>query len=132
MTAPFPPAVPEIPVSSIDKAVNYYTQNLGFTFDWGDEAGGIAGISKGDSRIFLTNAPFRCMHGNAGVVVVWFNVNSKKEVDELHEEWARTNVKIVSPPEDKPWLLREFTAADPDGNHFRVFYDFRHEARGAA
>jgi hypothetical protein len=24
----------------------------------------------------------------------------------------------------KPWGLHEFTAADPDGNLFRVFYDF--------
>ena len=125
MAAQFPSAVPEIPVSSIDKALSYYTKNLGFTLDWGDEAGGIAGISKGGSRIFLANAAFRSMHGNAGTVVIWFNVNSKEEVDELHKEWTKSQVKIVSPPEDKPWLLREFTAADPDGNHFRVFYDFR-------
>jgi uncharacterized glyoxalase superfamily protein PhnB len=127
MAAQFPSAVPEIPVSSIEKALSYYTKNLGFTLDWGDEAGGIAGISKGDSRIFLANASFRSMHGNAGTVVIWFNVNSKQEVDELHKEWTQSQVKIVSPPEDKPWLLREFTAADPDGNHLRVFYDFRRD-----
>ena len=33
--------------------------------------------------------------------------------------------KIVSEPEDKPWKLREFMAADLDGNLIRVFYDFR-------
>jgi hypothetical protein len=27
-------------------------------------------------------------------------------------------------PESKSWGLHEFTAADPDGNLFRVFYDF--------
>jgi hypothetical protein len=32
--------------------------------------------------------------------------------------------KVVSQPEDKPWKLHEFTAADPDGNLLRVFYDF--------
>jgi hypothetical protein len=31
---------------------------------------------------------------------------------------------IVSGPESKPWGLHEFTAKDPDGNIFRVFYDF--------
>ncbi|NUS60381.1 MAG: hypothetical protein HOQ01_05485, partial [Lysobacter sp.] len=31
---------------------------------------------------------------------------------------------IVARPESKPWKLREFTAADRDGNLFRVFYDF--------
>ena len=33
--------------------------------------------------------------------------------------------KTISEPEDKPWKLREFIAADPDGNLIRVFYDFR-------
>ncbi len=125
MPSQFPPAVSEVPVGSIDKALAYYTKNLGFTHDWGDETGGIAGISKGDSRIFLTNPEFRSMHGNAGTVVIWFNVNSKEEVDDLHKEWTQSQAKIISPPEDKRWLLREFTAADPDGNHLRVFFDFK-------
>jgi hypothetical protein len=30
----------------------------------------------------------------------------------------------LSAPEEKPWKLFEFTAADEDGNVFRVFYDF--------
>lgn len=34
---------------------------------------------------------------------------------------------IVSAPEPKPWKLHEFTAADLDGNLFRVFYDFAWE-----
>ena len=37
--------------------------------------------------------------------------------------------KIVSGPEDKPWKLREFTAADPDGNLIRVFYGFRRDIK---
>ncbi len=34
---------------------------------------------------------------------------------------------IVEGVEDKPWHLREFRAADPDGNQLRVFYDFNWE-----
>ena len=41
MTLPAP--VPEIPAANIDKAAAYYVNTLGFTFDWGDEQGGIAG-----------------------------------------------------------------------------------------
>jgi uncharacterized glyoxalase superfamily protein PhnB len=55
------------------------------------------------------------------------NLNSKAEVDELFAEWNAAQAKIVSEPEDKPWKLREFTAADPDGNRIRVFYDFRRD-----
>ena len=59
MNSEFPAAVPEIPVSDIDKAADYYENNLGFTLDWGGEDGGIAGISRGHCRMFLTNPAFR-------------------------------------------------------------------------
>lgn len=118
----FPPAVPEMPVASIDAAVDYYVHKLGFTLDWGDEAGGIAGISRGDCRLFLTNDAFR--KGSAGRVVIWLNVSGKSEVDALYAEWERSGAMLKSEPEDKPWMLREFTAMDLDGNLLRVFYDF--------
>ena len=35
MLAHFPKAVPEIPVSNVDKAAEYYQGVLGFSFDWG-------------------------------------------------------------------------------------------------
>ena len=120
----FPAAIPEIPVHNVEEAAAYYVSKLGFTFDWGDDEGGIGGISRGDSRIFLTNAPFRAGHGNAGSVVIWINLNSKAEVAALHAEWQAAGAKIVSEPEDKPWKLHEFLVADLDGNQIRVFYDF--------
>jgi len=46
-------------------------------------------------------------------------------VDALFAPWKAAEAKIVSHPEDKPWKLREFMAADLDGNLIRVFYDFR-------
>ena len=126
----FPGAVPEIPVSDVDTAGAYYQNQLGFTVDWGGEDGGIAGISKGSCRMFLTNRAFREHHGNAAPVLVWLNLNSKQEVDDLYEQWSRSRARIVSPPESKPWNLHEFTVADLDGNLFRVFYDFSWETRG--
>jgi uncharacterized glyoxalase superfamily protein PhnB len=120
----FPAAVPEIPAASIDKAVAYYVNTLGFTLDWGDEQGGIAGISRRSCRLFITNRSFRASYGNTGPVVFWLNLASKAQVDELFAEWKSRHATIVKEPEDKPWKLREFTAADMDGNLIRVFYDF--------
>jgi len=40
---------------------------------------------------------------------------SKAEVDELVAQWKATQAKILSEPEDKPWKLREFMAADLSG-----------------
>jgi len=120
----FPAAVPEIPVTDINAALDYYERKFGFNIDWGGAEGGIAGISKGDCRMFLTDRDFRAHHGNAPPVVVWLNLNSKQEVDELYEIWKASEARIISAPESKPWKLHEFTASDPDGNLFRVFYDF--------
>ena len=80
----------------------------------------IGGTTKGacrhlqNCRLLITNP-----------ILFWLNLNSNAEVDELFAHWKAAQAKIVSEPEDKPWKLREFMAADLDGNLIRVFYDFR-------
>ncbi|HEV2948610.1 MAG TPA: VOC family protein [Gemmataceae bacterium] len=127
MRQELPGAVPEIPVNNVDAAAAYYQSRLGFSKDWGNEEGGIAQVSNGNCRIFLTNRAFREHYRNAAPVLIWLNLNSKKEVDDLYETWSRCQARIVSAPESKPWKLHEFTAADLDGNLLRVFYDFAWE-----
>jgi uncharacterized glyoxalase superfamily protein PhnB len=131
MLTHFPKAVPEIPVSNIENAANYYVNVLGFRLDWGNDDGGIGGISQGACRMFLTNASFREHYGTGGPVMVWLNLNNKGEVDELYDRWKQAGAKIVAEPEDKPWHLREFRVADPDHNQLRVFYDFSSELQPA-
>jgi predicted lactoylglutathione lyase len=128
MHSNFPAAVPEIPVIDIGKAAGYYESILGFKLDWGGENGGIAGISKGHCRMFLTNPAFREPYGNAGPVMIWLNLHSKAEVNDLYAQWKAAQARIVSEPEEKPWKLLEFTATDLDGNLFRAFYDFSRDA----
>ncbi len=62
----FPAAVPEIPSADVAKSAAYYVNTLGFTLDWGGDQGGIAGISRGNCRLFLTNSSFRVSYGNTG------------------------------------------------------------------
>jgi len=128
MNSEFPAAVPEIPVTDMNAALEYYERKLGFSIDWGGAGGGIAGISKGDCRMFLTDRDFRAHHGNAPPVMIWLNLNSKEEVNELYELWNASEARIISTPESKPWKLHEFTASDLDGNLFRVFYDFSRDS----
>ena len=128
MKSEFPAAVPEIPVTDMNAALDYYESKLGFNIDWGGADGGIAGISKGDCRMFLTDRDFRAPHGNTAPVMIWLNLNSKQEVDELYEIWKASGARIISTPESKPWKLHEFTASDLDGNLFRVFYDFSRDS----
>ena len=44
MSTELPSAVPEIPVTDMDKALRYYEEKLGFTVDWGRDGG--------ESRVF--------------------------------------------------------------------------------
>ena len=129
MKSEFPAAVPEIPVKGINEAAAYYESNLGFTLDWGGEELGLAGISNGNCRMFLASSKYRKAYGNVGPVLTWLNLESKEEVDDLYRFWSTRKAKLISAPESKPWGLHEFTAADPDGNLFRVFHDFATPAR---
>ena len=105
MNSEFPAAVPEIPVTDMNAALEYYERKLGFSIDWGGAGGGIAGISKGDCRMFLTDRDFRAHHGNAPPVMIWLNLNSKEEVDELHDLWRQTQTKMISFPDLKETRL---------------------------
>lgn len=124
MNSEFPGAVPEIPVSDLAAATAYYERSLGFTLDWGDEELGLAGISKGSCRLFLASSQYRQGYGNAGPALTWLNLDSTEDVDALYRDWSAVGARLLSAPESKPWGLHEFTAADLDGNLFRVFHDF--------
>ena len=108
MKLEFPGAVPEIPVRDINEAAAYYENNLGFTVDWGGEELGLAGISKGNCRMFLANSDYRKECGNVGPVLIWLNLKSKDEVNDLYRLWSSSKAKLISEPESKPWGLHEF------------------------
>ena len=74
--------------------------------------------------MFLANQQYRKAYGNVGPTLTWLNLESREEVDELYRVWSSSNAKLISAPQPKSWGLYEFTAADLDGNLFRVFYDF--------
>jgi hypothetical protein len=73
MKSRFPGPVPEIPVRDIATAAAYYQNNLGFALDWGSEELGLAGISKGNCRMFLANQRYRKGYGNVGPTLTWLN-----------------------------------------------------------
>ncbi len=128
MKEEFPSAVPEVRVSDVARAAVYYERCLGFHWDWGVK--GIGQVSRGSCRVFLTDYAFHEDTEGGTPTVIWLNLNSRKEVDELHEAWRSMGAQIVEEPECKPWNLYEFTTSDLDGNLFRVFYDFAWELPG--
>jgi len=113
--------VPELPVDDVQAAGQSYARLMGFSVDWLYEDS-LAGISRDDARVFLrrrtpeeTRQRYSCL--------VWLNMASAAEVDQLHAEWKERGVLIVEELRTAPYNLREFTAQDADGNRLRVFYD---------
>ena len=124
MIPELPGAVPEIPVSDVAAATQYYRDRLGFAIDWVAEDIDLAGVSRDHCRLFLAGPAFRGQRGGAAMVTIWLNLESDGEVDALHAAWRATGAILLGEPESMPWGLHEYTAADADGNRFRVFHDF--------
>ena len=115
-----PAPVPELPVADIQAATSAYVRQMGFSVDWTYEDH-LAGISKDAARVFLRR---RSPQEDRSLgVVIWLNMASSTEVDELHAEWKERGVRIVDELHTAPYKLREFTAQDVDGNRLRVFFD---------
>jgi hypothetical protein len=132
MIPELPGAVPEVPVSDVVAATEYYRDRLSFTVDWTDPDLALAGISRDQCRLFLAGPAFREACGNASPLSTWLNLSSIAEVDDLYRSWRSTSAILLSAPESKPWGLHEFTATDLDGNRFRVFHDYATPARERA
>ena len=116
-----PAPVPELPVSDIETAIDAYGDQMGFIAEWRYEEW-LAGIARDDARIFIRKrTPEEEKERYA--VLIWLNMASPAEVDQLHDEWKEKGVRIVAPLQTAPYNLREFTAEDIDGNQFRVFVD---------
>lgn len=112
-----PAAVPELPVSDIRAATEAYARQMGFSVDWTYEDF-LAGISRDAARIFL-----RRRESGSASAVIWLNMASPSEVDELYAEWTERGVTIVEELQTTSYNLRHFIAQDLDGNRLRVFYD---------
>jgi predicted lactoylglutathione lyase len=117
----FPPVVPELPVSDVERASKAYAQQMGFAVDWQYE-GTLAGISRDAARIFLRRRTSQAAEQRYSVTI-WLNMGSSAEVDELYAVWKNHGVVISDELHTAAYNLREFTAEDVDGNKLRVFYD---------
>jgi len=122
-----PQPVPELPVGDIHAAGKSYADLMGFGVDW-EYQDSFAGISRDDARVFLRRrTPEEVGAGYS--VLVWLNMGSSAEVDQLYAEWKDRGVTIAAELRTAPHNLREFTAQDSDGNRFRVFYDMGKDGR---
>lgn len=123
---------PILNVSDIGASVAWFEQ-LGWDhgFLWTDDDGvvGFGSVVSGDAEIFLCRnaqgsrdarpSAFPFDGSTGGVWMSWF-LDSRVEVDALHELAVRLGLEVTMAPTDEPWGVREFHLRHPDGHTFRV------------
>ncbi|MEM6990447.1 MAG: VOC family protein [Myxococcota bacterium] len=100
-------------VSDIRASLRQYREDFGFTvaWTWGDPVG-FAAVRRGHSELFFCDD----CQGNFGTWVTMF----VDDVDQLHAEYQERGARVVQPPTDHTWGLREMRVQDRDGHVLRL------------
>ena len=107
---------PILAVPDVAAAVAYYEKVLGFYNGWlWGEPTNHGGVRLGDLSFQFTLDPELAERAKGS----WFGV-MVKGVDEFHDLHVNNGAEIVSPIENKPWNLREYTVRDLNGYRIRI------------
>jgi len=115
MPARFMALTPMVPTGGpLSEALNYYCGTLGFTVEWRDDGGGVAGIARGDVRLNLVENENRQWIDNASFRI---------RLDDLDAFYAeiRGVAGRLEPPFVTPWGQREVHLIVPSGVCFQFY-----------
>jgi len=102
--------------ADVQRTIDFYTKVLGFTQRWLWEDPPTFGcIGLGEAEIFLCRQPE--LAGRVEGHMHCFDVEA--DVASLYEKHRDAGATIVSPLENKPWGVREYTVRDCNGYHVR-------------
>lgn len=91
----------------------YYIDKLGFERDF--TAPGWEFLSFGDFKVMLGECSDE-MSAEATGNHSWYAHVIVENVDTVFEEFSERGAQILSPIENKPWGIREFSVVTPDGH----------------
>ena len=109
------PAMPILRVASLDAALAYYTDRLGFTLHW--RSGEVASVGRDRMSLML-------VAGDQSQPGTWVWA-SASDVDQLWAEFTARGALLRHPPTNYPWGSRECQVTDPDGHVLRFGADLR-------
>jgi uncharacterized glyoxalase superfamily protein PhnB len=99
-------------VRDIAASLAYYRDQLGFdvAFEYGEPTF-YAGLCRGDVALHL-RAPVQpsWVPGHSAIAVF------VDDVDAMHDEFVARGARVVGPPQDYAYGMRDFDVADLDGN----------------
>lgn len=102
-------------VRDLRASTEFYVNTLGFQRDFGDESDGWSWLSRDNFRVGLGECPAVVAAGELGdhSYIAYVNVD---DVDELYSELLARGATIRTPPQIRPWGMREFALQTPDGH----------------
>lgn len=98
-------------VSDLAQSKKYYMDILGFELDFDFEIGQYAGLKMGGVNIHLTAGDFVVERIGKGSVYIFCD-----EISAYFETVKAKGADVFSEPADQPYMMRDFTVLDPDGN----------------
>jgi catechol 2,3-dioxygenase-like lactoylglutathione lyase family enzyme len=99
--------IPILPVQNIAQSIEFYTNTLGFTLDWGGQPGStICSVSRDGHSLMLAHN-FGC----GSPAWVWIGLEDAA----LFDEFRTKGVKVLQEPRNFSWAY-EMKFADPDEN----------------
>lgn len=111
-------ATPVLLVKDVVKAAAYYTDKLGFAVDrfWGEPP--MFAIARRDGVSIMLNQvgtgdTFRPNGEYDGRFSIYIDTS---DADALDTEFQTKGADIVCPPDDQPYMMREFQVRDLDGH----------------
>lgn len=115
--------------ADVTKTVAFYAEVLGFKQHWlwgNPPTFGCIGLGK--AELFLCQQPE--LAGNVDGHLHFFDAGA--EVEALYEQHRASGAPIISPLENKPWGIREYTVRDLNGYHLRFSGPEKYERPPAA
>ena len=103
---------PEIPVSNLQGAIEYYEQKLGFRVVMEMPAQDYAIVERDDIAIHLFQDGTRS-HSPVGIHIF------THQLDELHAELQQRGARLSQEIMRKPWGNRDFRVNDYSGNEIK-------------
>ena len=104
--------IPILYSANVADSLTYYTTVLDFESKWGwEDPPTFGGVCKDSVEVFFCEKG----QGNPGTWLSIFVDN----VDEYYERIKGRGAKIIFPPQNMEWNVREMLVEDPDGHRIR-------------
>ena len=108
-------AIPRLPVSDIDRSVDYYEQSLGLRVAWQTTDRSITAIASGVIELF-----FLVPWPGSGPVPAQALYVYVDDPDCLCAELEAAGATVIDPVASRPSGMRDFVVLDPDGHRFTL------------